>query len=680
MWSLIRRTLWFPVLILLLSLRQGTPLIAEPLMDERGDHMPSSARSAVALRETDRLAPAYAGAPDRALDIVWVPSLATGEGGAGSGWALQGTECSGSEALAYEASCDCVRPCDSCIDLAKEGPSSAQPGELITYTLTVTNCGSTLLRDVWVADYRVFGCAKKEVGNLEPGESHRFQAPYRVPLEQCGDLVNLAWAVGRSTDCFGVCDKDWWIVDVPCGPGPAAGIEIAKRPQSQTIEYGTEVTFAITVTNTGEVALDSVVVDDPRALECSRLLGSLPAGGSTTYQCTIPGVTQTFTNVIAVTASTPSDETVFDDDEAQVVVAVPGIECSKSPDLSAVERGEVITFTVGITNSGELGLGPVIVRDPIASACDRSFEYLDVGAAIHYQCTSQVVTGSFTNTVYATGTTPAGLVVTAQDTARVVVGSVAIEKYLGIGGVPAWQPADTPPGPPVLVGTPVWFWLMARNTGEAELAAVTLTDSTLDLLPYTECVPPATLQPGEVFDCVVGPLYAEIGQHSDVGRVTGQLAGRTFAAEDSVYYLGYNGSGASIDLEKYISIDGGEWDDADAIDNAPEVPAGPGDQPLVQFLFAVMNTGAVPLYEVSVTDTDLDLSTCPAIPSPLGTGVSYQCIVELPKALPCLQTNVATATGYHNGLPYRDTDAVHYQGIPCYTPTSHRVYLPVVRR
>jgi uncharacterized repeat protein (TIGR01451 family) len=594
-------------------------------------------------------------------------------------WTLQGTGCDGAETLDYETSCDCVRPCDSCIDLEKAGPSSAQPGELITYTFTVTNCGDTPLQDVWVADYRVFGCAKQEVGDLQPGESYSFEAPYTVPLDRCGDLINFAWAVGRSALCFGVCDKDWWIVDVPCVPGPTAAVEIIKRPQAQTVENGAGATFAITVTNSGEVDLGPVAVDDPRALECNRSLESLPVGASTSYECTVPNVTQPFTNVIVATATTPSGESVSDEDEAQVLVATPGIEIHKSPDLLPAERGGIVTFTVGLTNSGEVSLGSVIVRDALAPECSRSLQVLEEGAGIQYECASAVVAASFTNTISVTGTTPGGASVTGQDEARVVIGGLSIEKHLGIGGVPEWQDADTPPGPPVLVGTPIWFWLMVRNTGDAEMSDLTLMDSALDLSAYPECALPLTLSPGAPFDCVVGPLFAQEGQHSDIAQITGQFAGRTFSAEDGVYYLGYNGSGASIDLEKYIAIDDGDWQDADSIDAAPEVPAGPDDEPLIQFLFAVMNTGAIPLYDVSVVDTDLDLSSCPEIP-PLEPGASHQCIVELPRAMPCLQTNVATATGYHNDLPYSDTDAVHYQGVPCFTPTFYHVYLPMIVR
>jgi uncharacterized repeat protein (TIGR01451 family) len=677
---LIRCTLiWVPALVLLLLVQKGEPLTAQnpsPMQASapRG-HLPSRGDAPllaeVPVTATATISDAGKGFSPSAL----LPTMPDVEDVL---LALQAIGCGGTESLAYEASCGCVQPCDSCIHLEKAGPTSAQPGERITFKFTVTNCGDKPLLDVWVIDPQALGCDRRKVGHLRAGESYSFEEQYVVPTKRCGDLVNVAWATARSPHCSGVCDKASWTVAVPCAPPPTPAVEVAKGPQVQTVEYGASATFAITVTNVGKVDLASVIVDDPRALECSRALGALAVGSSASYQCSVPDVTLPFTNVVVVTATTPAGQVVSDQDRARVLVAAPAIGIAKSPHLLPVERGGIVTFTISLNNPGEVALGPVTVRDPLAPDCDRAFDALPQGASMQYQCASPPVTASFTNTVSATAMTPGGSSVTAQDQARVVIGGLHIEKFLGIGGVPEWQEADSPPGPAVYIGTPVWFWFMVRNSGDAELSGLLLTDSAVDLSPYPECVPPVTLQPGEPFDCVVGPLVAEVGQHSDTGQITGEFAGTTFSAADSVYYLGYDGSGASIDIEKYIAISGGPWQDADSIDAAPEVPAGPGDHPLIQFRFAVMNTGAVPLDDVSIVDTDLDLSSCAQVPSPLVPGASYECIVELPKASPCLQTNVATATGYYGGLPYSDTDAVHYVGVPCFTPTFYRTYLPYI--
>jgi uncharacterized repeat protein (TIGR01451 family) len=679
---LIRRTLfWLPALVLLVLVRSEVPLTAQRLPSAQDnvarERVPSFSASSLPAEAPVRATGTISGTEE----LLWSPLSLPGAPEIGDALlALQGTGCDGADRLADGISPDCTQTCDSCIHLEKKGPTSAQPGERITYEFTVTNCGEKPLSDIWVIDPLILGCDMRKVGYLQPGQSYSLQASYVVPAKWCGRLVNWAWAIGHSAPCVSVWDKASWTVKVPCPPAPTPAVEVSKGPQLQTVEYGARATFAITVTNVGQVDLASLIVDDPRVSDCSRDLGVLTVGSSESYHCSVPDVTLPFTNVVVVTATTSSGQVVSDQDQARVLVATPAIELRKSPDLLPAERGGVVTFTITISNPGGVALGSVMVLDPLAPDCDRDFAALSEGERIQYQCVSPPVTSAFTNTASVTATTPGGSTMTAQDQARVVIGGLAIEKYLGIGGVPVWQEADNAPGPAVYIGTPVWFWFMVRNSGDAALSSLAMTDSTVDLAPYPDCVPPPTLQPGELFECVVGPLAAEIGQHVDTGQVTGELAGRTFVGRDSVYYLGYDGSGASIDLEKYIAINGGEWQDADSIEAAPEVPAGPDDRPLVEFLFAAMNTGSVPLDDLTVVDTDLDLSSCPPAPAPLMPGASYECIVDLPSAAPCLQTNVATATGYYGGLPYRDTDAVHYFGVPCSTPTFYRTYLPLIMR
>src|SRR5262249_22499995 len=55
-------------------------------------------------------------------------------------------------------------------------------------------------------------------------------------------------------------------------------ITIAKDPEAQTIAKGGTATFAITVTNTGDVALTNVMVSDPATLDCARAIGTLAPG------------------------------------------------------------------------------------------------------------------------------------------------------------------------------------------------------------------------------------------------------------------------------------------------------------------------------------------------------------------------------------------------------------------
>ena len=123
-----------------------------------------------------------------------------------------------------------------------------------------------------------------------------------------------------------------------------------------------------------------------------------------------------------------------------------------------------------------------------------------------------------------------------------------------------------------------------------------------------------------------------------------------------------------IDIEKYVSVDGGAtWQDADTA-TGPYLVAGTHPQ----FKFVVTNTGAVALSSLSLSDTDFtafyasDLQTTCAIPATLAPAASFSCYVG--SAWNAGQhANTATASGSFvdgagNTESDSDTDAAHYFG------------------
>jgi len=72
---------------------------------------------------------------------------------------------------------------------------------------------------------------------------------------------------------------------------PIVSIDIRKQaegPDTRTVAAGQDVDFEIKVTNTGDTDLTNVVVSDPKAPTCDRVIGNLPAGGMVTHTCTVP--------------------------------------------------------------------------------------------------------------------------------------------------------------------------------------------------------------------------------------------------------------------------------------------------------------------------------------------------------------------------------------------------------
>ena len=95
------------------------------------------------------------------------------------------------------------------IDVEKEGPTYAAPGDLITYFVNVTNIGDTDLLNVEVDDSLVGWIAS--ISTLTIGQTVMLSYTYTVPAGE-GDLVNVVHAWGRDRQDRMAEDRDSWIV------------------------------------------------------------------------------------------------------------------------------------------------------------------------------------------------------------------------------------------------------------------------------------------------------------------------------------------------------------------------------------------------------------------------------------------------------------------------------------
>lgn len=105
----------------------------------------------------------------------------------------------------------------------------------------------------------------------------------------------------------------------------------------------------------------------------------------------------------------------------------PAIAIVKNPKSQTVPKGDSATFTITVTNTGNVTLTNVHVTDPLAPNCKRTpadiraLTSMAPGAAVTYNCTRPNVQADFTNVATATGTPPTGPDVTENDSAQVRV-------------------------------------------------------------------------------------------------------------------------------------------------------------------------------------------------------------------------------------------------------------------
>ena len=272
-----------------------------------------------------------------------------------------------------------------------------------------------------------------------------------------------------------------WVSSPPPANPTSPSIAIVKAPDVQVVPSGGTATWTITVTNTGNVTLANVRVTDAQAPGCARTqadiagLASLAPGASVDYTCSRTNVTGDFTNVAVATGTPPQGGDVTANDDARVVVLVPGpsISIAKTPDRQELMQGATATFTITVSNSGQVTLSNVRVTDAQAPGCART--QVDVaglatmapGASVSYTCTLANVQATFTNVAIATGTPPTGGDVTDDDDAQV---TVRIPH-------PAITIVKNPKSQTISSGGTATFQITVTNTGDVELTNVTVTDA-----------------------------------------------------------------------------------------------------------------------------------------------------------------------------------------------------------
>jgi uncharacterized repeat protein (TIGR01451 family) len=168
-----------------------------------------------------------------------------------------------------------------------------------------------------------------------------------------------------------------------------------------------------------------VNVDDPQAPTCDTAIGTLAAGESTTYTCTVAGGYDTdTTNVATATGQPPVGPPVEGDDPAEIDIVDPGIDVQKLVEStpgsgSYIEAdatdgrwalaapGETIRFRIVVENTGDVALDDVVIDDAFAPGCSSDLGRLAPGETQSYDC--ELTDGStvdFVNTATVTGTPP----------------------------------------------------------------------------------------------------------------------------------------------------------------------------------------------------------------------------------------------------------------------------------
>ena len=248
-------------------------------------------------------------------------------------------------------------------------------GEVITYTITVTNTGNTTLKDIPVVD-DMAGINTK-IDTIEVGKSASVTGRYTVTqadIDKGGKIHNVATAGDKSPE------KD---VNVEQNPGYTA-VKTADKEKVTTA--GEVITYTITVTNTGNTTLKDIAVKDDMA-GINTKIDTIEVGKSAS-------VTGTYTvkqsdidkGGMIHNAATAGDKTPEKDVPVEQNSSYTAVKTADKEKVTTA--GEIITYTITVTNTGNTTLTDIAVKDDMAGI-DTKIDTIEVGK-------SASVTGTYT--------------------------------------------------------------------------------------------------------------------------------------------------------------------------------------------------------------------------------------------------------------------------------------------
>lgn len=246
------------------------------------------------------------------------------------------------------------------LSIEKTGPATATLGSDVTYNIVVKNTGSSVAKNVVVTDTVPEGLSHSSgqrdlaftVGNLAPGQSK----PLAVTLkaDKRGKVCNTA--VANSDNAGKVSSEACTVIQQP-------GLKIEKSGLKEQI-IGRKANYEIVVFNTGDTALDNVVVTDnaPEGTSIVTADGAsisgntatwkietLAAGSKKSFDVTLLGkAAGSRCNTASASANGLSDNT----QACTVWKGVAGVLLEMVDDPDPIQVGDSVKYTIKVTNQG----------------------------------------------------------------------------------------------------------------------------------------------------------------------------------------------------------------------------------------------------------------------------------------------------------------------------------------
>jgi uncharacterized repeat protein (TIGR01451 family) len=404
--------------------------------------------------------------------------------------------------------------------VAARGVISA--GESISYTLTYSNVSSTAASGVWLTDTLPAGVTF--VGSVPP------------PSAQAGDQIG--WSLGTlGASASGtllitvsvpasladntILDNSATITSAE-GSGASAGpvpvtvraptLHVAKTDSTDPVQAGSLLVYTLTYSNSGgAVAFDAHITDtldgntalvsaSPAPDGSSPVywaVGDLPPDGVDHTIVATVGVTAPLTNgtLLANTALVASDRQSAEATETTQVASAPILHIQKTASGDLVRPGDLITYTIAYSNSGNEVAHAVHITDTIDG--NTVFQSASPGYSGSYVWTipdlPPSATTQLTLTVRVTDALPNGVPLTNGVVVQDATGVSATDQATAtVQSAPDLHLSKTASAAVIQPGDTLTYTLWYSNTGNSPASGVIITDTLPAYLHRQSAIPAAT--------------------------------------------------------------------------------------------------------------------------------------------------------------------------------------------
>ena len=368
------------------------------------------------------------------------------------------------------------------------------PGATVTYTITITDTGQTPYAGATVTDSLtgVLGDAAYNgdaaatagtvsyaspdltwTGNLTAGQAATITYSVTVDNPDTGGKLMVNFVT--STDAGSTCPFD--SPDPGCAvtiPVLTPALTIVQAASAATAVPGQEVTYTITVTDTGQTPYTGAAVTDPLSgviddaaynNDASATAGTVtftspdltwtgtlnPGGSATvTYSVTVTNP-DTGDHILTstITSATPGSNCAAGSADPRCAAAVPvaTLTILNTANVSTTTPGATIGYTLTITDTGQTSYDAATVTDPLAGVTDDAAAFGDDAAAtagsVDYTAPDLTWTGDLAPGASAVITFT--VTINNPDTGNHILTSTLTSAAAGSTCPP---PAPPPPAPP----------------------------------------------------------------------------------------------------------------------------------------------------------------------------------------------------------------------------------------